>query len=68
MESTAAFTGNRISIRVLVAVMALVLAFALGSASGYLVKAFTTPVTTTTPQLTVLPASTPKQTILPNQA
>jgi len=55
------------SIGVVMALLALVATFLLGGAGGYLVKAVTSPATTQT-QVIPLPAASPKQTILPNEA
>lgn len=66
MEATASFTGGRRSVRFLAAIIALAVAFLLGGAGGYVVKALTATATTST-QIVVVPAASPKQTILPNQ-
>lgn len=66
MEATATFTGGRRSIRLFAAILALAAVFVLGGAGGYVVKALTATTTTST-QIVVVPAASPKQTILPNQ-
>ena len=68
MEARATFRGGRMSVGFMVAVMALVTVFLLGGASGYVIKALTVPASTTTTTYISVPAPTPKQTILPNQA
>jgi hypothetical protein len=50
-----------------VAVMALVITFLLGGASGYIVKALTVSVSNGT-QVVTVPQSEPQRTILPNRA
>jgi hypothetical protein len=55
------------SIGVFVALMALVITFLLGGASGYIVKALTAPVSNGT-QFVTVPQSEPQRTILPNRA
>lgn len=67
MEAQATFRGGRVSVGVLAAVMALLVAFLLGSASGYIIKALTVPASTGT-QVVTIPQSSPQRTILPNQA
>ena len=67
MQAQAAFRGGRMSVGLLVAVMALLVTFLLGGASGYIVKALTAPASTTT-QVETIPQSSPQRTILPNQA
>lgn len=59
--------ARRMSIGVLMALLALAATFLLGGAGGYIVKAVTSPATTP-PQVITIPASSPKQTILPNEA
>ena len=68
MQAQAAFRGERrMSVGLLVAVIALLVAFLLGGASGYIVKAVTAPSSTGT-QVVTIPQSLPQRTILPNQA
>jgi ABC-type dipeptide/oligopeptide/nickel transport system permease subunit len=68
MQAQATFRGERrMSVGLFVAVIALLVAFMLGGASGYIVKALTAPVTTGT-QVVTIPQSLPQRTILPNQA
>jgi hypothetical protein len=55
------------SIGLFVALMALVITFLLGGASGYIVKALTVPVSNGT-QVVTVPQSEPQRTILPNRA
>ena len=80
MEARATFRGARISGSVVVAfIVALLAAFLLGGAGGYLVRALTIPASTTAspsvmqtvPQHTLLPNQSsaqtlPQQTILPH--
>jgi ABC-type dipeptide/oligopeptide/nickel transport system permease subunit len=54
------------SIGLFVALIALVVTFLLGGASGYIAKALTVPASTSTHVETIPPAS-PQRTILPNQ-
>jgi hypothetical protein len=81
MEARATLRGGRISSGVVMTfIVALLAAFLLGGAGGYLVRAVTIPVSTTTttsvtetvPQRTLLPNASatetmPQQTILPNR-
>lgn len=83
MQAQATLRAGRMSIRLFVALAALVVAFVLGGASGYVVKALSVPTSTSTQ--VVMPQSTPRnggpggqigdtphpspqRTILPNQA
>jgi ABC-type transport system involved in cytochrome bd biosynthesis fused ATPase/permease subunit len=67
MNANATFRQSRLSVGVVLAVIALAAAFLLGGASGYLVKAWTVPASTST-QVVPIPSATPQRTILPNQA
>jgi ABC-type transport system involved in cytochrome bd biosynthesis fused ATPase/permease subunit len=67
MDARATFRQSRMSVGVVLALVALAAAFLLGGASGYLVKAWTVPASTST-QIVTLPPATPQRTILPNQA
>jgi hypothetical protein len=67
MQAQATLRGGRMSIGMFVAVMALVITFLLGGASGYIVKALTVPVSNGT-QFVPVPQSEPQRTILPNRA
>ena len=67
MQAQAAFRGGRMSVGLFVAVMALLVTFLLGGASGYIVKALSVPASNGTQVLTI-PQSSPVQTILPNRA
>ena len=67
MEARATFHERRLSVGAVGAFFALAAMLLLGSAGGYVVKAITTSPTVVTHVVTV-PAPTPKQTILPNQA
>ena len=81
MEARATLRGGRISSGVVMTfIVALLAAFLLGGAGGYLVRAVTIPASTTTtnsvtetlPQRTLLPNASatetmPQQTILPNR-
>lgn len=67
MEARATFRGARISTSVFVTfIIALMAAFLLGGAGGYIVRAMTVSVSpaTTTPVI----HTTPRQTLLPNQS
>ena len=66
MQAQATLRGGRMSIGLFVALIALVVTFLLGGASGYIVKALTVPASTTT-QMEIIPQSSPQRTILPNQ-
>ena len=66
MQAQATLRGGRMSIGLFVALMALVVTFLLGGASGYIVKALTVPASTST-QVETIPQSSPQRTILPNQ-
>lgn len=67
MQAQATFRGGRMSVGLFVALVALVVTFLLGGASGYIVKALTVPASTNT-QVETIPQSSPQRTILPNRA
>ncbi len=67
MEAKATLREGRMSIGVVMALLALAATFLLGGAGGYIVKAVTSPATIQT-QVNSIPAASPKQTILPNEA
>jgi len=67
MATETTFRQGRMSIGWLLVLVAVAAAFLLGGASGYLVKAWTVPASTST-QIVTLPPATPQRTILPNQA
>ena len=71
MQAQAAFRGGRMSVGVLVAVIAILITFLLGGASGYIVKALTVPATNSTGGFTTTqsadPQPLPQRTILPNR-
>ncbi len=67
MEARATLREGRMSIGVLMALLALAATFLLGGAGGYLVKTVTSPATMQT-QVIPFPVASPKQTILPNEA
>jgi hypothetical protein len=67
MAAQTTFRQSRMSSGVLLVLMAVAAAFLLGGASGYLVKTWTVPATTS-PQVTTMPPAAPQRTILPNQA
>lgn len=67
MQAQATFRGGRMSVGMYVAIIALLVAFVLGGASGYIVKALTVPASTGT-QVVTIPQSEPQRTILPNRA
>jgi len=68
MEARATLREGRMSIGVLMALLALAATLLLGGAGGYLVKAVTSPAVTTHVEFVTIPAGSPKQTILPNEA
>lgn len=67
MQAQATFRGGRMSVGLFVALVALVVTFLLGGASGYIVKALSVPASIGTQDVTY-PQSSPQRTILPNQA
>ena len=67
MQAQATFRGGRMSVGMFVAVIALLVAFMLGGASGYIIKALTVPATNGT-QVVTIPQPEPQRTILPNRA
>jgi hypothetical protein len=67
MQAQATLRGGRMSVGLFVALMALVITFLLGGASGYVIKALTVPASNGT-QVVTIPQSSPQRTILPNQA
>jgi hypothetical protein len=67
MAARTAFRRSRMSSGVLFVLIAVAAAFLLGGASGYLVKTWTVPASTST-QVTTMPPAAPQRTILPNQA
>jgi hypothetical protein len=66
MQAQATLRGGRMSVGLLVAVVALLITFLLGGASGYIAKALTAPATNST-QVVTMPQSEPQRTILPNR-
>jgi hypothetical protein len=64
MQAQATPRDGRMSIGLFVALIALVVTFLLGGASGYIVKALAVPAST---QVEPIPQSSPQRTILPNQ-
>lgn len=67
MEARATLRGGRISGSVVVAFMvALLAAFLLGGAGGYVIRAVTIPSSTTTS--TSIPETAPQQTLRPNHS
>jgi hypothetical protein len=67
MEARATLREGRMSVGVMMALLALAATFLLGAGGGYFVKAVTSPAVTQTHVITI-PAGTPKQTILPNES
>jgi hypothetical protein len=67
MAAETTFRQSRMSVGWLLVLVAVAAAFLLGGASGYLVKAWTVPASTST-QIVTIPPATPQRTILPNQA
>ena len=71
MQAQAASRGGRTSVGFLVAVIAILVTFLLGGASGYIVKALTAPAANSTPGFTTTQSNDlqpqPQRTILPNR-
>jgi O-antigen ligase len=67
VQAQSTFRDGRMSVGLLVALVALAIAFLLGGASGYVVKALTVPASIGT-QVQTFPQPSPVRTILPNQA
>jgi hypothetical protein len=70
MEARTTLRTFRLSRPMVTALVAIVVAFLLGGAGGYLFKSQNLPVTTTSPRVDVVtyPSPSPRRTILPNSA
>ncbi|HEV2028677.1 MAG TPA: hypothetical protein VGS16_09125 [Candidatus Dormibacteraeota bacterium] len=71
MQAQATYNGGRMSVGVFVAVIAILVTFLVGGASGYLVKALTVPAQTSAPGFITTQSTDqqplPQRTILPNR-